>query len=281
MKKLIAVASCLSICAVMSVTAFAYQTDENPLSIYATESEITTVLAEMENTEAATAFQEFGIAVDKDTVMPVYYASLLDFAESGKIEYEPYMLDDKQFYFSNAVNSSGDFAGVIAFNADDIHIYMPTTDINQSIDFNLNLNRINSLTKKSAVPEATDAKLMFVEGLGYVYYLENGTNAVFISAGFKGTNGDIFTAENGGIVAVDDDLMEYAKHLAEVRAENELYLSTLAPGENPATGAAIPAFIVDNSQYNGTNTYMPIVIVLLALSALSVIGCVVISKKTN
>ena len=282
MKKFIAFACCLSMCAAMSVTAFGEETVEaNPLSIYATESETTAVMAEMENTSAAATLQEFGVAVDEDTTMPVYYASLLDFAESGQFEYEPFMLEGEQLYISNAVDGSGDFAGVIGFNADDIHIYMPTTDINKSVDFNTNLKRVNSLTERSAVPVATDAKFMFVDGLGYVYYMENGTDAVLVAAGLKGANGDIFTAENGGIVAVDDDLMEYAEHLVEVKEENELYLSTLAPGENPMTGSAMPAFVVDNAQYNGTNTYVPVATVLGALGVISAIGYVVVSKRTN
>lgn len=281
MKKFIAIACCVSMCAAMSVTAFGEElAGSNSMSIYATESETATVLAEMEQTNAAVSLQEFGVAVDADTTMPVYHASLLDFAESGEFEYEPFMLEGEQLYISNAVDATGDFAGVIGFNADDVHIYMPTTDINKSVDFNSNLNRVNSLTERSAVPVATDAKFMFVDGLGYVYYMENGTDAVLVSAGLKGANGDIFTAENGGIVAIDDDLMKYAEHLVEVKEENELYLSTLAPGENPMTGSATPAFIVDNAQYN-TNTYLTIAAALGALGVFSAVGYVVVSKKTN
>ena len=281
MKKFIAIACCLGLCAAMSVTAFGEELAEsNSMSIYATESETVAVLAEMEQTNAAVALREFGVEVDDDTVMPVYCASLLDFAKSGEFEYEPFLLEDEQFYISNAVDASGDFAGVIGFNADDVHIYMPATDINKSVDFNSNLNRINSFTERSVVPVATDAKFMFVDGLGYVYYMENGADVVLVSAGLKGANGDIFTAENGGIVAIDDDLMEYAEHLVEVKEENELYLSTLVPGENPMTGSAIPAFIVDNTQYNA-NTYSKIAVVLGALSVFSAVGYVVVSKRTN
>ena len=282
MKKLIAITTVISVCAAMSVTAFgAEQLEENLLSIYATESETAAVVAEMEQTAAATSLQEFGIAVDQATIMPVYYASLLDFAETGEFTYEPYLFEGEQFYVSEAVDASGNFAGVIAYNVNNVHMYMPTTDINSSVDFTTNLAHINSLTENSAVPVITDAKFMFVDGLGYVYYLENGTDAVLVSAGLKGTNGDIFTDENGGMVAIDDTLMEFAEELVQIKAENEQYLSTLAPGENPMTGSAAPAFIVDKLKHNESNTHMLIVGTLGLISLFSMVGYAVISRKTK
>ena len=78
MKKFITIACCLSMCAAMSVTAFGEElAGSNSMSIYATESETATVLAEMEQTNAAVSLQEFGVAVDADTTMPVYLLCIL------------------------------------------------------------------------------------------------------------------------------------------------------------------------------------------------------------
>lgn len=139
MKRVFAILSCCAICAAMSTSVFAAETAmKDDLSIYATESEANSVVSQMADTNAANAMNEFGIAVDTSTVMPVYYASLFDYAETGKLEFEPYELDGKQVYMSDAVDAAGNFAGVMEFSTDDVHIYMPTEDKHQSVDFMTN-----------------------------------------------------------------------------------------------------------------------------------------------
>ena len=91
---------------------------------------------------------------------------------------------------------------------------------------------------------------MFVEGAGYVYYIEDGGKTSLIASSFKGANGDLFTESNKGIVNVDSTLLTFAKGLAAEQKEQEEALKNLAPGENPPTGAQVPAFVADNSEYN-------------------------------
>ena len=234
MKRFFAILGCCAICAVISASVFISEgTTEGDFGIYATESEINTVVSKMSGTNAVSAMNEFHIAIDESTVMPLYHASLLNYAATGEFEFEPFQLDGEQVYVSDAVDAEGNFAGVIEFNANDIHIYMPTADEHESVDFISNLRRINILTAESAVPIPTDAKLMFVEGLGYAYYMNDGEDAILVAAEWKGTNEDIFTQENGGIIAIDDELMRYAEELVAVKSANEQYLATLASGENP------------------------------------------------
>ena len=49
---------------------------------------------------------------------------------------------------------------------------------------------------------------------------------------------------------VDSTLLTFAKGLAAEQKEQEEALKNLAPGENPPTGAQVPVFVVDNSEYN-------------------------------
>ena len=234
MKRFFAILGCCAICAVISVSVFTSEgTTEGGFGIYATESEINTVVSKMSGTNAVSAMNEFHIAIDESTVMPLYHASLLNYAATGEFEFEPFQLDGEQVYVSDAVDAEGNFAGVMEFNSNDIHIYMPTADEHKSVDFISNIRRINILTAESAVPIPTDAKLMFVEGLGYAYYMNDAEDAILVAAEWKGTNEDIFTQENGGIIAIDDELMRYAEELVAVKSANEQYLATLASGENP------------------------------------------------
>lgn len=94
---------------------------------------------------------------------------------------------------------------------------------------------------------------MFVDGLGYAYYLDDGNSAVLIAAGFKGANGDIFTEENGGVVAFDEDLQIQAQKLLDIKAENEQYLATLAPGVNPVTGGGPSPYLTVEPQDSQNN----------------------------
>lgn len=93
-----------------------------------------------------------------------------------------------------------------------------------------------------------------MDGLGYVYYLNNGTKEVLIAAGLKGTNGNIFTDENRGIVAIDDNLRKLANIELDAYLERLDYIASLPEGENPTTGGDIPVFVVDNDAYMEKNT---------------------------
>ena len=130
-------------------------------------------------------------------------------------------------------------------------MYAPSDDKNNSVDFEtVNAKRISALMGEKAGSLAETAKFMFVEGAGYVYYIENGNKASLIASSFKGTNGDLFTESNKGIVKVDSTLLAFAKGLAAEQNQQEEALKNLAPGENPPTGAQVPVFVADNSEYN-------------------------------
>ena len=278
MKKIVSLILSLLLLLAFPNTIFANEIKENEnISIYASEKEASAVINSMEKTKAKLSLSEYKIFIDKDTIMPVYYASLLNFAKTGKFSYERYVIEGKQLYISDTVSADNKFSGVILFTEDDILMYKPSTISSDSIDFvEANSKRISDLTGKKIESLVKTSLFMFVEGAGYVYYIDNGENKSLIAANFKGTNGYLFTNENRGIVNIDNDLFSFAKKLIEEQEAAQKYLSTLKPGENPPTGAAVPAFIADNDYKSLSLT--KISIVFFIVSVFSLIGYFFASK---
>lgn len=285
MKGVIAIICAMSMCLLLIVTAFAAETSGNSFAIHAEKAEREAVLAEMRQTASNATLQEFGVIVDEGTMMPVYYGSLLDYAKTGEFVYEPFALGGKQLYVSDAIDAQGSFEGVMIFNADDIHMFMPSNDASKSVDFVDSIARIATsdrngkrTTAGNTPVVAMDAKFMFVEGLGFVYYLNDGDEAKFVPANFKGVNGDVFTTQNGGIVAIDNELLTYAQQLAEIVEEQNLYLSSLAPGENPATGTGMTAYIAESPQHGESDALFA---GFVLFGTIALMMCVVMAAKRN
>lgn len=285
MKGVIAIICAMSMCLLLIVTAFAAETSGNSFAIHAEKAEREAVLAEMRQTASNATLQEFGVIVDEGTMMPVYYGSLLDYAKTGEFVYKPFALGGKQLYVSDAIDAQGSFEGVMIFNADDIHMFMPSNDASKSVDFVDSIagiatsDRNGKRTTAGNTPVvAMDAKFMFVEGLGFVYYLNDGDEAKFVPANFKGVNGDVFTTQNGGIVAIDNELLTYAQQLAEIVEEQNLYLSSLAPGENPATGTGMTAYIAESPQHGESDALFA---GFVLFGTIALMTCVVMAAKRN
>lgn len=284
MKKFLSILLCLSLIFALSATVFAAENSasQSSASIYASKSEKDSLLSFAKSTDSifGKSLNEYKISLDENTIMPIYYASLFDYAKSGKLEYEAYVLDGKQLYASDTLNSSGKFAGAVVFSEDDVLMYKEFSDTNDSVDFlTANSKRISFLTGSKITALESNTKFMFLEGAGYVYYIESGNSAVIVAANLKGTNGDLFTDENGGMVAVDDDLLTFAKELLENKEREDAMLANLAPGENPPTGAAVPAFFADNADYNNASAEALPQILLAAALGFAVIFLFI--GKTN
>ena len=127
-KKLISAVLCLFNHIRLAVTAFA---DESGLgSIYASKSETDYLLsaAKASDSVLSKSLSEYKISIDEKTLMPIYYSSLLDYAESGSLKYQAYLLDGKQMYASDMLDSAGKFAGTAVLSEDDILMYKESSD---------------------------------------------------------------------------------------------------------------------------------------------------------
>ena len=250
-KKLISAILCLLIIFALAVTAFA---DESGLgSIYASKSETDYLLsaAKASDSVLSKSLSEYKISIDEKTLMPIYYSSLLDYAESGSLKYQAYLLDGKQMYASDMLDSAGKFAGTAVLSEDDVLMYKESSDKNDSLDF--------------------------LEDAGHVCYIETDSKTVLISTNLKGANGDLFNSENKGMVAVDENLLSFAKELFKKANEEKAALANLASGENPPTGAAVPAYFADNSEYNNTSSKI-LPQVLLTAAAVGTIVFILTNK---
>lgn len=268
MKKLLTTIAAAALCTTMlSVQSFA----DNVPAIYAADAQS---IADRVN---KTIPDDFGISVKPDTIMPVYSTSIYDYAKTGKLKFEKNTYDGVQVYFADVANAEGKFAGTVMFTADGatpgILIEAPRDDESLAIDYRANAGRINELMSKNGLStNITDAKFVFAEGLGYVYYINNGTEEMFVAANFKGTNGYYFTEENGGIVIVNKDLT------AKVKAEqsNQTGEGISEPGTNPPTaGAENPPTAGGDANPDTGSTGM----VLSLGTAIAACGVIISSKK--
>lgn len=206
------------------------------------------------------SLQSYGISLKDSTITPLYRASLYDFAQTGKVDLKPYQIGGGQAYVAE-VEKNGNFAGLIHFtvegNVPDIHIFAPLNRLEDSSDWKVNAPRIEALLKKVQFSsEDIEVKLVFMDGLGYVYDIRGNGQEVLIAAGIKGQNSLIFTPETEGILVVDENLRELAKK-EKVELDRRMEkIKNLPKGQNPDTGNSAPApFIVDNSPYLNENIY--------------------------
>ncbi len=256
MKKTIISIVVAAVCAsVLSVSAFAEDILSDK-SVYANKRESIAV-------EAGTMDDEGSIiSVDPNTVMPYYYANLYDYAQTGNLDIIPYAQkngknDVGERFVADAVNSNGEFVGTVEFNIGGsypgIRVFAPSSNKADSLAFEPNARRISVvMDNRNIDTDCQEVKLVFVVGLGNVYYINNGTSEFLAASNFGGVNGEVFNEENGGIIEIGDDLKAYAeREIAEAEEYNREVIDKLAPGENPPEGGgdATPTFKVDNTPY--------------------------------
>ncbi len=244
------------------VFIYASPDNQTDLSVYAQDYSSIMEDIESSNNNLTKSLKEFNIVISEKTIMPIFEGSLISYAETGDFGFTPYLIAGGQGYLAEVVDQSGHFAGMIEFSVDgkapDIHMYMQSTKKEESVDFNVNYDRVVSLVKKHNMDvEQLSAKMMWVTGMGYVYYVTDGTKQAFIATPLKGTNGDIFTKENNGIVVVDDTLSDLGKKEIEKIKQIEAEVAALLAEDFPETGGnGTPAYVPKTSD-NAISTQAP------------------------
>ncbi len=239
--------------AMLSVTAFADNAKRlDGSSIYVRDPDKLAKAIDDNKGSLKLTLNSFGITIDAATAMPLFIANLYEYAESGEFSFVPFDLDGGQLYSANALDAKGSFAGTAVFAVDgdapDVLMYAPAENGAKSVDFNDNSKRIASLMSRiDNTMKIVDAKYVFVDGLGFVYYIDTGVKRMFIASGFKGTNGSIFTAENGGVIEIGPELLRLAGVEAEKIERIKESNANRDPEDNVPTGSGIPSFIVENS----------------------------------
>lgn len=211
------------------------------------------------------------ISPDLNTAIPVYEADLFDYAKTGNFEVKPLMIRDKdnnptgnREYIADAVDENRNFVGIMELelggNDPQISLFRSSEKNKgvESVAFDNDAVRINALAKKSNYnTNCNEIKLVWVNWLGYVYYIDNGSEKMLAATHLGDVNGNIFNSENGGLIVIDDGFK--AKAEDELRAYNEYLeewqkiLDTIDPNTPlPSGGYETPTFKVDNTPYLDT-----------------------------
>ena len=191
------------------------------------------------------------VTVDPNTLTPLYYVDFYDYARTGIFDVQPYLMGEYgQNYMSDAVNSSGDYAGEIELTVNGsqvkIHTYWHTTDRVHSLSFTPNAKRISALmAAKNIGSDCKEVKLVYINEIVHVYYIDNGESKLLAATGMWGVSSEVFNEENGGIVEINDDLKAIADRML-----GEL-------GEYKSLGDAPKLFYVDNTLYMDESSDKP------------------------
>lgn len=197
-----------------------------------------------------------------DGIMPAYEASICDYAETGSFEITPLV----KFHFTDATDEYGYFAGQMIMDLEDGILtpgQLTPTDSNRGLEpisFEANKKRINALMKKHGLnTDFKEVKLLDLDGAGFVYYIDNGSERILAAANISDVNARFFNDKNGGLIVIDSDefkaaaavgLEERNKYLEEQRIKYESWDPEIP---RPAGNIyVIPTFKADNKPYQNS-----------------------------
>lgn len=245
---------------VISLSALSIQTFAADItvdkSVYASNGK------ELSQAVGGSEWEDEKIVIDTNNVMQLYTADFYDYARTGEFNVAPSLFMGSQVYVADGIDESGNYAGMFRFvsgEKNSILSYRHTIDEKNSIDYEADSKRIKKVMADNNISsDCSTVKMLFVENIGYVYYIENEDGHFLAAAGFQEVNGEIFNDENCGFVKIDSALKAIAdKELVELENYKK-QLETLEPGENPVTdGEQKSYYIADNSAYNVENENPP------------------------
>ncbi len=163
----------------------------------------------------AKTYDDMIVYADPDTVTPLYEADIYRYAEMGDFTVKPsYSFSyDQPLYIADALNESGEFIGKVEFDSDRIMRFFPAEDGGRfSLDYAANAKRIAALMGDRGIePVCKEVKLVFINNVGYVYYIDCGNDRYLAASSVHSNCGNLFDSRNGGLVKIDDDLKTFAE----------------------------------------------------------------------
>ena len=249
MKKFISTIAASVLCAaILSAQAFAADITEDR-TVYAKNAQ--QIAAEVKD-----PIFDGGLRINTDTIIPIYSNALIELAKRGEgMILEIQDTPDWQEYIADLVDENGEFAGVVQFvypyTDRSVHIYGPlylseTEKSNvTSIDFRAHSQDVKSMLEKRGFgTDVKSVKLVCIDELGYLYYIDNGTEKVFVPAvtvkgGIAREFNDLFYSGDGEPRAVTmDEVRAAAWELDEYKkfAEKDPAPRSPSDGANPPVG---------------------------------------------
>lgn len=198
MKKII-----LAMAAVMVLSLPVFASEDVTISthdsLYVTEGDA--VLSEIE-TAKRNDLDIFNIELDMDSIIPMYKADLQDVAGSGKLNITPITVDGDQVYVALANYVNGGFAGEVRFSENSngliLHEFTPCDSPEFTLDFEASANAVtDSITDKKSNMSVNDAKLTWIEGVGYTIITEDANGEKLITTiGMQQKNSPLESAKH-------------------------------------------------------------------------------------
>lgn len=299
MKKFFASGIAAALCfAALSSSAFAADITEDR-SIYAENGQ------SIAQTLGSWDLERQKVLPDPKAIIPLYKASLYDYAKTGNFEITPWMnTEEDQWYMCDAIDEDGNFVGTLdlIFGGEETGFasFCPASVNNiEPLAFENYAERIGAKIKARGLStDCKEVRLVAVEDLGYVYYIDNGSEKILAITGIGYGNARVFDENSGRIVVIGDrEFAEYAKaELAEyerILEENRKYYEENPDVENPLEGGGGQPEISDvplpagggndnpatGAEQSETERRMVVLKVELAAMAASAVGIAVISRK--
>lgn len=259
LKHFLSIATTLSLAASFVVYADSFEITDVLKTAYAPDS----VTAQLDDPdcEIVQILEKDHLHIDKDSVMPLYKGSLLEYGETGVFELEEMEQDGMLYYTADVTDNSNRFAGVIEFRLSDNQAKLFAVHERDEFpsDPSKNLSFLQPIIEDSSFNiENLTVRTSFIEGAGYVYVLSDGKETILAPASIKAPRSEFsfddesssrsfLNNEQVSSIIVNTDLQEYGRQLAQKAKETQKYIESLPKGENPPTGGLIDAAPEKNS----------------------------------
>jgi hypothetical protein len=209
------------------------------VSVYGTKTEQDTVYETVQQSPILVpALNERNLTIVRESISPIYVASLYEYAKTGVFTIKPHQggtKGDAIYYMAKIVTADGAYAGNTLFYIENgiahPQIYY-SENLSGSNSYADHAERVQTLTGRESFVPASEVRLVGVEGLATVFYVNDGKTEALVY--IDGMNG-LFPHGQGEIVYVGKELKEIAD---EKLAELEGHMSRVAEWEAANPGKA-------------------------------------------
>jgi len=233
------------------------------MSVYAPPSEQEEVYSIIQNSEKMIdRLNSDGISVVKESIMQVYEACFVEYAETGVLRIEPYRMPphevdpaiaeseslDGNEYYAKVVTAGGLFGGNIRFYIKDDVAHSLVYDLAvsprvTSMSYADHAERIRKLLGKDTFVPTDQVRYVGVNRLGGVFYINDGESEALVVIF---ADSSVFYGNTGEVVYIGDELREKAKviaekHYADVKQYEE-WIATYPDRPFPLGGGNIPSY---------------------------------------
>jgi hypothetical protein len=206
------------------------------VSVYGSKAEQDAVYEVVQNSKLWLFLEKYGLTLLKESIMPVYSASLLEYAETGVFTIKPDIVRGSGIvYIAKTVIADGSFAGDLWFYILDGVAYRngfePTPVLEQFFDSEYGFGgneflvshsyadhakRIKNAANRESFVPVGEVRYVGVDGLGQVFYINDGKTEALVN---MEAADDIFAKRNREIVYIGEELKKIAEgRLSEHKA---------------------------------------------------------------